>query len=637
MATLYFTNNAYSGEGSLLNVLANASEGDVIEPSDGMSGDVHILPTAPYEPNVEGVTIRGNNGRRIILDGSGVRQILKPSANCTFIDVDFVDGYSAGTGGTGGGALFMNSNCSVSFVRCRFLGGSTQYYGGNVFIKQGGASFESCVIAGGSGYYQGGVRVNSTAGACGFTNCTIIGNANNGGTGNTGSQYADLFVQSGIATDPTVTNCIIGGETTLASTVGFVAAPPDAYKSANWSATDWQGFDLRLEPGSSYLTGGASTGNDVAGRTRRGAIGAYEGAWFVVAASGSKTLSSDVETEYADIGAGATVVFSGTDRKLTVTEEATVGAATFEASTGSTGYLATPAGTDLTDATLTGVKAVEYGAGLTSFSATLTETTVSFAIAKTNSTSPVLLEKKNGSTWQTVSTDADNSTTDTGVTSRTTYRVFDGETFLEATVFAGTTLTVANGETVTLTEDLTVEYANIATGATIVFSGTDRKLTVTEEATVGAATFQASTGSTGYFATPTGTDVTDATLTGVKACEYGAELTSFEAVRVDSDAIFTIGKTGSAAVLLEKKDGSTWQTVSTNADNSTTDSGLTRTTLYRVFDGDTFLESAASEYAPKVFWTIRCWAEAKSNGGGSQGLDGESFNVKSWALDPELE
>lgn len=412
MATVYFTKTDDSGDGSLRAALASASAGDTVAPDPSASWPNGVVIPLSSTLTFPSVIIEGTADQRIVLDGLGQVRFANQTASAspTFRYVDFKNGIQ-----TGSTSPFyvtrLDEGDSITFERCRFYD-NVGYYCGFFHAAQtafkGSVSFDSCVSYGntatrGTTYPSTVFAASAITGSISVSNCTFVGDmaaaiVSNGGTlTETNSLYSGL---SGF--DP--------------SAAGFV---------------DLTGKDFRLTASSPYLTGGATTGVDFLGHTRSGSIGAFDGSWLVVAASGSTTLASNTAVDYLEVGAGATVTFSGENRILAAKKGATIGAASFVAATDSTGYLATPTGTSTSSATLTGVKTATYGANVTAFSATCVEGTVSFSIAKTNAVA-VLLEKQTGSTWTTVSTGATNSTTDT-IAATTVYRTFDGATFKTAT------------------------------------------------------------------------------------------------------------------------------------------------------------------------------------------------------------
>ena len=397
MTTVYFTKTDDSGDGSLRAALASASAGDTVAPDPSASWPNGVVIPLSSTLTFPSVIIEGTADQRIVLDGLGQVRFANQTASASPTFRYVVTRLDAGD--------------SITFERCRFYD-NVGYYCGFFHAAQtafkGSVSFDSCVSYGntatrGTTYPSTVFAASAITGSVSVSSCTFVGD-----------MAAAIVTNGGTLTE---TNSLYSGLS------GF---DPSAAGFANLT-----GKDFRLTATSPYLTGGEASGVDFLGHARSGSVGAFDGSWLVVAASGSTSLASNTTVDYLEVGAGATVTFSGENRVLAAKKGATIGAASFVAATDSPGYLATPTGTSTSSATLTGVKTATYGANVTAFSATCVEGTVSFSIAKTNAVA-VLLEKQTGSTWTTVSTDATNSTTDT-IAATTVYRAFDGATFKTAT------------------------------------------------------------------------------------------------------------------------------------------------------------------------------------------------------------
>lgn len=425
MAAIYFTNNSDSGDGSLRAALASASAGDTIAPDPNVAwnGDIEIALESVLPS--KSINIVGTPTQRIIFNGQGNTRFynVSTSLNMEFRYVDFKNGYRSD---------------AAPFYISRLDSGDSW-------------TFESCRFYGGHGTYSGAVQIASsstgTVGQFTFNNCVAFNNESTG-TYNSGvSCPVFLYVANASTATVVISNCTLGKGTDrdsvggLGGTVTKTNSLIDGENSvafANVGFVDPTNCDFRLTATSPYLTGGSSTGTDYLGHARSGSIGAYDGSWFVVSTSGTATVSSNTEVDYLDIGASATVTFSGTDRILAGTKGATIGAATLQAASDSNGYLAIPGGASTSSATFTGVKAAIYGAGASSLSSTTTgANAATLTWNQTNSGVPVLLELQDGSDWTTVSTSATSpaSVTATPIAGKT-YRIFDGENFATVTVTA---------------------------------------------------------------------------------------------------------------------------------------------------------------------------------------------------------
>ncbi len=370
--------------------------------------------------------------------GGGAARIVTSAtfSNCTFNRCNSIYSNSSS-----GGAIRIDGG-SGSFTSCVFNQCEAPYGDALYGINDATATFNRCMFIGKSGERRGFICDASASPklTLTMTNCVAYGN----GAGSNYASVVNLFASTSTAhfiyctfgnnltgvgefrtadlSKISLSDSLIGMNVTFAN-VGFV---------------DNQNNDFRLAPGSSYLSGGTwyqSGDVDYLGHPRKanGAVGAYAGSWFVVAANGTATISANVSADYADIGNGATITFSGTDRILAITSGATIGTATLQNAANSSGYLAVPSGTDLTSATFSGVKASTYGAGASGFSATLTSgTTASLSWTQTG-IAPVLLEIQDGAAWTTISASATSPYTATAAPIfGKTFRIFDGENFLTA-------------------------------------------------------------------------------------------------------------------------------------------------------------------------------------------------------------
>ena len=93
MAVVYFTSNASTGAGSLVEALQNASPGDVVRPDEtvferGSTIEIVLASTLSVGKNL---TLDGGPFR-VRLNGGGARRCVSVAANvtATFIGVDFV-------------------------------------------------------------------------------------------------------------------------------------------------------------------------------------------------------------------------------------------------------------------------------------------------------------------------------------------------------------------------------------------------------------------------------------------------------------------------------------------------------------------------------------------------------------------
>lgn len=411
MATLYFTSNADSGDGTLRDVMTNAADGDVISPDPvAFAGLAAITISLSSALPLVSCTIAGTPTQRIVLDGQGSANFVRVTSSghsLTFENVDFVNGYRT-----------TSSESPFQINSTRFSG----VFNGCRFINNTGAA---------GGFLRG---VTAATGATlTFTNCVAWGNEH------TLSSYsASVFTyQSGAAPSITLENCTFdtNGEVPFTN--------PGSYTRTGClfnGINDWQidfdtvGFvdrannDYRLAPGSAYLTGGATTGADILGHARTGSVGAYDGSWLVAAAAASVSVASAQTVDWLDVAATGSLTLASqvvltVQRGVTVTTGSAISAATGRA------YLVAPALDAAAAATLSNVVVCVSGAGASNFAAT----TAGMTWAATDSSKPVLLELVSSGVYSTIAQTAGTSYTTT-LASGATVRLFDGVTFLSATV-----------------------------------------------------------------------------------------------------------------------------------------------------------------------------------------------------------
>lgn len=411
MATLYFTSNADSGDGTLRDVMTNAADGDVISPDPvAFAGLDAITISLSSGLPLANVSIVGTPAQRIILDRQGSGYFFRVTSSgytMAFECVDFINGYRT-----------TSSESPFQINSARFTG-----------------SFTNCRFINNTGAYSGFLRgVTAATGATlTFANCVAWGNTH------TNSNYsASVFTyQSGAAPDITLTGCTFDTDGELPFT------NPGSYTRTGClfnGENDWQidfdtvGFvdrannDYRLAPGSAYLTGGATTGTDILGHARTGSVGAYDGSWLVAAAGASVSVASAQTVDWLDVAATGSLTLAAqvvltVQRGVTVTTGSAISAATGRA------YLVAPALDAAAAATLSNVVVCVSGAGASNFAAT----TAGMTWAATDSSKPVLLELVSSGVYTTIAQTAGTSYTTT-LASGATVRLFDGVTFLSATV-----------------------------------------------------------------------------------------------------------------------------------------------------------------------------------------------------------
>ena len=457
MATIYFTTNADSGSGSLRQALANAAPGDSVTPDPGVAWGGDVIAVTLASPLVITKDITCDGGLFWIeLDGQAAVRCLNASsgAAAVFRRVRFIDGKTAA-----GGGLFYSSHASAVtvFEQCVFAGGQAANYGGCAYVYKGRAAFRDCVVTGGRAVTElaaGGVRFAATARQSEITRCTVVGNAGK-----------DVSSVQEDEERPIVVDSIIGSATGQIGTrapseCGFVEPPGDGLDVEGWTPNAWRAFDLRLTDASPCLTGASSVLNaedycDALGRPRKpgGALGAYEGAWFVARANTETRITRDVEVDCVEIADGAVATFVGPDRILAARESASVGAAAVRSETN--GFLAAPSFECSADAAFTNVERCGYGAGISA----LTAVAVGPDAVRVAWTAQVpergaLIQRETAGAWTTVAANASVSPITVGtqfsvvVMGTATERAEQNWEAVVATV--GVTASVTTGQSVTV-------------------------------------------------------------------------------------------------------------------------------------------------------------------------------------------
>lgn len=411
MATIYFTSNADSGDGTLRDAMSNASDGDIIAPDPtAFSGLSEVVIALSSGLPLASVSIVGSPSQRIVLDRQGSGYFVRVTTSgqtLAFSYVDFINGYR--TSSSESPFYIASANTTVTFDGCRFYNNVGAY----------------------SGFLRG--VSGATGSTLTFRNCVAWNNTH------TNSSYSASVFTYQSAADPTIelTGCTFdtGGE------VPFLN--PGSYTRTDClfdGVNDWQvdfdtvGFvdrtanDYRLAPGSTYLSGGSLTGTDILGHTRSGSIGAYDGSWLVARASGSATVSASLTVDYCELASTGALSLAGSDVIVTVTKEASLASGASVSST-VRGYLVVPSGTSSTGVTLSNVVITSSGADALTFSATTTTLTWT----ATDSTKPVVLEYQSSGAWVTIAETTGTSYT-YSLPAGTSVRLFDGVDFLTATV-----------------------------------------------------------------------------------------------------------------------------------------------------------------------------------------------------------
>ncbi len=490
MSTIYFTNNANSGAGSLRAAVAAAQEGDVITPDPTVfNADelVEITLNTGIETTV-GLTLSAGKTRlRLKRSNNSGDRVLYAKTEAAYFhaeDVEFI------------GRIIAYTPEAV-FRRCRVYGNRSDApgIGGHAGSK---ISVYDCVVAGcrGAGLYNAGANSATT-----IVRSTVAGNAQT--------------VFSGSSTVVTKIDSIVDP---VCSEAGFVAPPPDVVDvSETGVAIDWSGWDFRLLPTSPYATGATSAAGeyDVDGNPRGRlatnasentessgssnpepggsgatlyAVGAYElvvadyyqasaspasfndpngwttdparttppesitsgvfyldesaawldappaGSTLIVAGRRVETFDADLALARLETGRNSTLVFSGVDRVVSARDASMGAGATLAAPPGSSGYLAVPTGVDVSGTTREGVVVAGLGAEIRSFSATSERPgRATLRWTARNGSETVRVERRVGAgSWVEVAATVPASEETFAATQgngRATFRAFDGENF----------------------------------------------------------------------------------------------------------------------------------------------------------------------------------------------------------------
>ena len=417
MATIYFTSNADSGDGTLRAAIADANDGDVItyDPAVFTDGPIVIYPATALITANKNLTFDGGE-LGIVLDGQGANISAVSLTNVTVNLINFsIKGFHRNQAAP----VYLNGADGVlNLHRCRIVDNENRYFSA-VYVNAGIINIYDSLLAGNNVITSGAFGGGCGAGASGAVNLyrsTVIYNTQNNLYGAARVNQVDSFVG---LTPPAISN-----ETP--TEIGFVNPPAaDVIPLGEWTAGAWENYDFRLAPGSAYLTGAAYNPGelDLLGHARAGSWGAFDGSWIVAPA----TVAANTSADWIDVSTSATLTLSGDDRILTVNRGIYSVGGTVASS--SRGYLVIPSGATATGLTLTNVVACYAGAGASDLAATTSAITWS----ATDSAISVVLEQLVSGAWQTIAITAGTSYSTT-LAVGASVRLFDGVNFLTATV-----------------------------------------------------------------------------------------------------------------------------------------------------------------------------------------------------------
>jgi len=188
LATTYWVTNGVGSEAGLnglsapfftiSNAVAHASPGDTITVSNG----TYLLSATITIPTKTNLTIQGFslNPADVIVDGQNTLPCFDVKTNCTLQYLTIQNGFTNATSTTAAGIYIEGSTTNIMVYKCNLLnhkGGAAVYP--NVATR---TTLDSCNINYNTPY--GGRFVS--AGFVTVTNCTFIGNSNNGANGTLG-------------------------------------------------------------------------------------------------------------------------------------------------------------------------------------------------------------------------------------------------------------------------------------------------------------------------------------------------------------------------------------------------------------------------------------------------------------------
>lgn len=311
MATVYFTNNADSGDGSLRAAIEAAADGDIVTYSDSAFADAdEIVILLSFELAIRKDVTIDARAKRIALDGQGLNPVVFLRASVTLKQLDIIRG-----GGYYNGAGVASFYGNSVLDKCRLCGNALLGdvpSGSAAWINTGSIMFRDCIIAGNMGD-QGGntsAAIRTETGTATLVRCTAVGNYPRALSAQT---EGDITVQDSLVQGA---HNVPGVTSITPSTAGFVAPCPDIIDPESWDNALWESWDFRLTSESPYLSGAETVEEgdvDVLGHARKvnGAIGAYEGAWKVIDDSETWTLTQNETVEYLDVKDGGRVELAG--------------------------------------------------------------------------------------------------------------------------------------------------------------------------------------------------------------------------------------------------------------------------------------------------------------------------------------
>lgn len=279
MAVVYFTSNASTGAGSLVEAIANAQSGDVVRPDESVFERGSIIEIVlASRLNVDKNLTLDASPFRVRLNGGGAFgcAAVATGVNAGFTAFDFVGGVAP----QNGGGLRVESGANVVLSRCRVCGCDAAQYGGGIYVDDAASlTANDSAIYGNRAQFGGGVYVGDDAAAT-LNGTTVCGNVDaNAGLDIDGetstSALASVNSILGNSFDDSETSGSVVG--VASSTVGFVASPLDDLTVDNWNANAWQNWDLRLLDDASGAPSPYRDSGDVGAMSRYDLEGNFRG------------------------------------------------------------------------------------------------------------------------------------------------------------------------------------------------------------------------------------------------------------------------------------------------------------------------------------------------------------------------
>lgn len=307
MAIVYFTNNASSGSGSLVDAVANAQPGDVVRPDESVfeRGSIIEIALASSLDVDKNLTLDGGPFRVRLNGGGSVACVVATGFNVSFMSFDFIDGVAS----SNGGGLRVESGAHVVLTRCRACGCDAAQYGGGVYVGDSAMlTVNNSAIFGNRAQFGGGIYIGDSAAAT-LNGATVCGNVDaNAGLDIDGetstSALASVNSILGNAFDDSETLGSIVGVTL--SSVGFVAPPPDGLTFESWDANAWQNWNLHLLDDASGAPSPYRDSGDVVVMSRYDLDGNVRGREVNGASSCSPGAYETIQAEFFWVGVDST-------------------------------------------------------------------------------------------------------------------------------------------------------------------------------------------------------------------------------------------------------------------------------------------------------------------------------------------